>query len=84
MDHNQIDLEINFENHKQGPGTWKFPNDLLYDPEWVELANSTIKEHFVEYRCKVGFENDPLTSLKGHHKYLPPEVFLIERLPPEI
>ena len=48
-DHQQIYLLIDFDNHKQGPGTWKFPNDLLYDPEWVELANSTIKQHFIDF-----------------------------------
>ena len=38
----------------------------------------------MNYRCEVGFENDPLSTIEGHHEYLPPEAFVIEGLPPEI
>ena len=52
-DHNQIDLEINFDNHKQGPGTWKFPNELLYDPAWSNLQIKPLRNTFCFIEVKL-------------------------------
>ena len=42
-DHSIISLELELvESHKRGKGLWKFNNDLLTDPIYVQLIKDTI------------------------------------------
>ena len=53
-DHSIISLELELvESHKRGKGLWKFNNDLLTDPIYVQLIKDTIGNT----KDNVNFEN---------------------------
>ena len=53
-DHSIISLELELmESHKRGKGLWKFNNDLLTDPIYVQLIKDTIGN----IKDNVNFEN---------------------------
>ena len=49
MDHSIIELKIQLNTFKRGPGTWKFNSNLLRNKNYVELINKTIDETLIEY-----------------------------------
>ena len=43
-DHSLITLECNLQECKRGPGLWKFNNELLEDPKFVEETTQLLQK----------------------------------------
>ena len=48
-DHSIIELTIQLNKFKRGPGTWKFNSSLLKNKKYAELINQTIDQTILEY-----------------------------------
>ena len=59
-DHSPVSISFQFYNQKRGPGTWKFNNSLLYDPDYIKLIKDCIQETILQY--SVPKENDEETA----------------------
>jgi hypothetical protein len=48
-DHSPVSVSFQFHNSERGPGTWKFNNSLLYDPDYVTLVKNCRHEVILQY-----------------------------------
>ena len=48
-DHSPLSVSFQFHNKERGPGTWKFNNSLLYDPDYVTLVKNCRHEVILQY-----------------------------------